>query len=358
MSLFIRGSITNFTSKLKQMLIATRDFFVRNLKKDTFLWKVLEFFQGMLYVKNYLFHYKWNINKSSTTREVNIEFVSYCNLRCSFCSLDHEKPKERITPEVLEKFLAHLVNDNRFKKVEVIHLHNGGETLLHPKTGELLELIKRYKNIAKEKGNRFPAVNLLTNGTPLIEKKAIDIIKSEAIDVMRFSMDGGSPQRFEEMRIGAKWDTFYKNMKFFCDENKKSGGKIKTHIISVIDPNKTLKTDWMSKEFVDLLNMVDSYELRHPHSWAGEIDIDGKSSNSMNKPHKIGCGLLMHQLVLLPNGGINVCCADLNAKGVIGNINDQSLFDIYNSPKRKKWIELMYQGKKSEIELCKNCETF
>ena len=115
------------------MLIAARDFFVRNLNKGTFLWKVLEFLQGMFYVKNYLFYYKWNfIRSSTTTREINIEFISYCNLRCSFCSLDHEKPKVRITPELLDKFLKNLTDDKRFKKVEVIHLHNAGETLLHP----------------------------------------------------------------------------------------------------------------------------------------------------------------------------------------------------------------------------------
>ena len=341
------------------MLITTRDFFVRNLKKGTFLWKVLEFLQGMLYVKNFLFYYKWNLFKnSSTIREVNIEFVSYCNLRCSFCSLDHEKPKERITPETLEKFLKNLVLDYHFKKVEVIHLHNGGETLLHPKTGELLYLIKKYKDLARSKNQQFPTVNLLTNGTPLLEKKSHEIIESGAVDVMRFSMDGGSANRFEEMRDRAKWDVFYKNMKFFCDENSKCGGKIKTHIISVIDPENPLKTDWMEKEFVAILNMVDSYEMRHPHSWAGEINIDGDSSNSMNKPHKIGCGLLMHQLVLLPNGDVNVCCTDLNSKGVVGNINESSLFDVYNSSKRKKWLKLMYQRRKSEIDLCKNCETF
>jgi radical SAM protein with 4Fe4S-binding SPASM domain len=341
------------------MLIATRDFLVRNLKKGTFLWKVLEFFQGMLYVKNYLFYYKWNLFKnSSSTREINIEFASFCNLRCSFCSLDHDKPKVKIEPSVLDKFLNDLTTDKRFGKVEVIHLHSGGETLLHNKVGELLTIIKKYKDLSKSKGQNFPAVNLLTNGTPLTETKTIEIIESGAIDVMRFSMDGGSPKRFEEVRIRAKWDLFHKNVTYFLEENKKQGGKIKTHIISVIDPENELKTDWMSSEFVDVLNKVDSYELRHPHTWAGEVDIEGDSTNNRIKPHKIGCGLLMHQLVLLPNGDINVCCTDLNAKGVVGNINEKSLYDIYNSPKRRKWLELMFKRKKSQIELCKNCETF
>lgn len=341
------------------MLIATRDFFVRHLKKGTFLWKLLEFLQGILFVKNYLFYYKWNLIKNSTTtKEVNIEFVSYCNLRCSFCSLDHEKPKTRMTPAILENLMNNLVNDNRFKKVEVIHLHSGGETLLHPQLGELLAIIKKYKDLAKNKNQRFPTVNLLTNGTALFENKTKEIIESGAVDVMRFSMDGGSPERFESMRVRAKWAIFHKNISYFCEENKKRNTNIKTHIISVIDPINPLKTSWMDKQFVEVLNMVNSYELRHPHTWAGEVDIEGESSNSQNKPHKIGCGLLMHQLVLLPNGDVNVCCTDLNSKGVVGNIQNQSLFDIYNSPTRKKWLKLFYQRKKNEIDLCKNCETF
>ncbi|MBE7441413.1 MAG: radical SAM protein [Flavobacteriales bacterium] len=341
------------------MLIAARDFFVRNLNKGTFLWKVLEFLQGMFYVKNYLFYYKWNfIRSSTTTREINIEFISYCNLRCSFCSLDHEKPKVRITPELLDKFLKNLTDDKRFKKVEVIHLHNAGETLLHPEIGTLLEIIKKYKDLNHKKNQRFPTVHLLTNGTPLNEKKALEILDSKAVDVMEFSMDGGSPQRFEEMRIRAKWEQFYSNIKFFCDENKKRGSAIKTNIISVIDSKNPLKTDWMDKQFVEVLNMVDRYELRHPHTWAGEVNIEGDSSNNKNKPHKIGCGLLMHQLVLLPNGDVSVCCVDLNSKGVVGNINNDNLFDIYNSKLRRSWLELMFKRQKSQIDLCKNCDTF
>lgn len=341
------------------MLIAARDFFVRNLNKGTFLWKVLEFLQGMFFVKNYLFYYKWNfIRSSTTTREINIEFISYCNLRCAFCSLDHEKPKIRITPELLDKFLKNLTEDKRFKKVEVIHLHNAGETLLHPEIGELLGIIKKYKNLNYKKNQRFPTVHLLTNGTPLNEKKAMEILDSNAVDVMEFSMDGGSPQRFEEMRIRAKWEQFYSNIKFFCDENKKRGSTIKTNIISVIDSKNPLKTDWMDKQFVEVLNMVDRYELRHPHTWAGEVDIEGDSTNNKNKPHKIGCGLLMHQLVLLPNGDVSVCCVDLNSKGVVGNINHDNLFDIYNSKLRRSWLELMFKRRKSQIDLCKNCDTF
>ena len=340
------------------MLRALRQYFVNNLSRKSFLWKVLEFFQGLLYIKNYLFYYKWNLHKDkSSTREINIEFVSYCNLRCSFCSLDHDKPKVRMTEELLEKFLKNFVEDKRFHHIDVIHLHNAGETLLHPKVEALLELFGKYKAIAQSKGITFPEVSLLTNGIPLKEKRALAILDTHAIDAMRFSMDGGSAQRFEEMRTGAKWEDFHKNISFFVQENNKRGKQVKTHIICVIDGDKKPVTDWMEKEFVDVLNMVDTYEIRTPHDWAGEVDIEGNTIIK-DKPHKVGCSMLMQQLVLLPDGNVTVCCADLNSKGVIGNINDSDLYSIYTSERRLDMLRKMYQRRKSEIELCKNCETY
>lgn len=66
----------------------------------------------------------------------------------------------------------------------------------------------------------------------------------------------------------------------------------------------------------------------------------------------------MKQMVLLPNGDITVCCSDLNSRGVIGNLLQDDLYAIYNSKNRRRYIDLLYQGRKKEIELCKDCETF
>jgi radical SAM protein with 4Fe4S-binding SPASM domain len=68
--------------------------------------------------------------------------------------------------------------------------------------------------------------------------------------------------------------------------------------------------------------------------------------------------MLMHQLVLLPNGDVTICCADLNSKGVIGNITTNSLYDIYTKPQRLQMLYEFIKGKKNEIDLCKECETF
>ena len=335
-----------------------KNFIVQRIGKETFLKPFIKFMQGASFVVDYLLFYKFKlIRKKSSITEINIEFVSYCNLRCKLCSLDHEKPKIRMNADTLKQFFENFLSDDRFRSVKTIHLYNAGEVLLHPKLMEMLGIIKQYKEQAKAKSIFFPQIALLTNATILDEKKSKVLLDSNLIDNIRFSMDGGNKEKFEEMRERAEWDVFIKNIKTFCELNKKSVKPIPTGIITLVEYHNKLNTKWMSEEFKELLNMVDGYELRYALNWGGDVEIE-ELKNKSKSNFKTGCSLLMHQLVLLPNGDITVCCADLNSKGVIGNIHKEDLFAIYNKPQRLEMLHKFMKNKKQEIDLCKDCETF
>ena len=338
------------------MYIQARIYLKQLLYQKPIIWKVVEAFQGLQYSFDYYYYYKWRGRKDRlSVREINIEFASQCNLRCRFCSLDHSKPKTLITEEILDRFFLELITNDRFRQVEIINLHNGGEILLHPKRLEMLGVVKKYKEQARQLGIKFPKIFLLTNGMLLREKLAQQIIDLDVVDVIGLSMDGGSPEAFEEMRVQAKWPIFYQNLKTFCRLNDAAGHPIETYCICCIPDERPLNTKWMDPEFRNALETLDRYELRKLHNWAGELQ---DALQRKRKPHKIGCALLMKQLVLLPNGDVTVCCNDLNAKGVIGNIMQDELVDIYDSPERLNYLEKLLKGKKSELELCKDCETF
>jgi len=335
-----------------------KNFFVQRIKKNAIIWRFVEFLQGVSFSVNYLFFYKFSFIKSKTSiTEINIEFVSYCNLRCKLCSLDHTKTKVRMTATILNLFFENLLQDKRFRSVKTIHLYNAGEVLLNPRRAEMLDIIKHYKLLAVQRSISFPTINLLTNATILDKENSEILINSGVLNSIRFSMDGGNKEKFEEMRERAKWVDFVKNISQFCVLNTKSSKPVTTGIITLVEYRNKLDTKWMSNEFKTLLNMVDGYELRYAHNWGGDVEIE-ELKNKSRKGYKIGCSLLMHQLVLLPNGDVTVCCADLNSKGVIGNISKESLFDIYNKPRRLKMLSKFMKGKKKEIDLCKDCETF
>jgi radical SAM protein with 4Fe4S-binding SPASM domain len=110
----------------------------------------------------------------------------------------------------------------------------------------------------------------------------------------------------------------------------------------------------MHPQFQEIYKLLDWYELRRLHNWAGDIE----EFKVPEKKHKIGCALLMEQMVLLPNGDVTICCNDLNSKSVIGNVLKTDFMDIYNCEQRVRYLKLHLQGKKDQIPLCKNCETF
>jgi radical SAM protein with 4Fe4S-binding SPASM domain len=63
----------------------------------------------------------------------------------------------------------------------------------------------------------------------------------------------------------------------------------------------------------------------------------------------------MGEPAVLPDGRVTVCCADLNARGVIGNLGESSLREIYDSPERASMLDAFRHGKKTSIPLCKDC---
>ncbi len=291
------------------------------------------------------------ISGMTTITEVDLEFVNYCNLRCKWCSLDHMQKRSVMTGSLLRKFFDNLLFDRRFRSVKVINLFNGGEILLHPYLESMLNIIKEYKRSFIDKGLIFPKMDFLTNGTVLNAELSGKLVDLDVIDTIRFSVDGGSAEKYEELRKGAKWDVTSKNVRDFIKVNN---GKIKTGIICIIESDKPKDTGWMSDEFKDLCSLVGHVELRYPHDWMGDVQVEG-----YEKVFKNYCKFLFHSLVLLPNGDVAVCCGDLNGKkGVIGNLNEKDMFRIYASRPRREMRYNLLRGRRDKIELCRNCSGY
>jgi radical SAM protein with 4Fe4S-binding SPASM domain len=147
-----------------------------------------------------------------------------------------------------------------------------------------------------------------------------------------------------------------------------------------VPPDRPLEIDWMEREFQDVLLAVDNYELRHPHNWDGSKDLglvpkaepialplqlyrNGRSLLRKARDfvearpaveHKV-CKFLTSELVVLPDGRVTVCCADLNARGVIGDLGVNSLREIFNSDERAAMVNAFRRGDKASIPLCKDC---
>ena len=317
------------------------------------IWKAIKKGQELKYNYQYQKYYGKLSTATASISEINLEFCSNCNLRCKFCALDHLKPKTLMSVGVLDTLFDNLLNDERFANVKTINLYNGGETLMHPGRVEMFERIKSFKDDFKVKEKPFPKIVLLTNGMLLRSQLSEEITKLQVLDEVGFSLDGGSPEAFEDLRVNAKWKKFSTNVKDFIIAKNVFHPACKTFGISIVMDPHPLNDSWMHPDFREITQLLDSVEYRRLHDWGGQVDIGEKQ-----KINKKGCDLLMKQMVILPNGDVSVCCNDLNSEGVVGNILKDNLYDVYKGQQRLRYVHLLHEGRKDELDLCKNCVSF
>lgn len=286
---------------------------------------------------------------------LNLEFNSSCNLRCQWCALDHRKERKIMGADVLSQVMSMLA-EGQLPNLKRVDLHNGGETLLHPDLPEMLTVIRR----AKSKLKTDVGFNLLTNGMLLTPKVSEQIVRSRAVDQLRFSLDGGTPALFESIRKGASWETVSTNIYNFLKINEKAGRPVATEAICMFAPDHP-QGEGFDPVFEALLSLLDNVTLRHPHSWDGsaELDVDDEFyREAAEKAKGHACFLLKNNLVVLPDGSVTVCCNDLNGRGVIGSVMDQTLVELAAHPIRQQRIRMFREGRKDAIKLCRDCTGF
>ncbi|MBI5375566.1 MAG: radical SAM protein [Candidatus Schekmanbacteria bacterium] len=291
----------------------------------------------------YWVYFNYKFRKKVNLLTLLIEFTPICNLKCRMCTLDHSQ-KGFMDPLLLEEIVKQISDDSKYN-IDNISLWQGGETLLHPKFGLMLDILAK----AKKRSKVFPKIALLTNATVLDEKKTDIILTSDAVDLMLFSVDGGTKESFEDLRVGAKWDEVLNNINHFLKQNRDLKKNIRTGIISIIKPGLQL-----SEEFKKLVNSVDEYMPRSMHSWDGSEELGIETDACKEEKYGL-CYFVLRELVVHWDGNVSPCCIDLNKRGILGNLNNNSLYEIYHSANRKFMIDKMQKKLRKEIELCKKC---
>ncbi len=123
--------------------------------------------------------------------KIYIEPTTRCNLKCTFCIRNGwEEKLGRMSEKTFDSILASL---KRLQPpLPTVFFGGLGEPLAHPKTVSWIKAVKQL-------GCR---VELITNGTALIEKRSRELI-SAGLDLLWVSIDGASPESYADVRLGA-----------------------------------------------------------------------------------------------------------------------------------------------------------
>jgi MoaA/NifB/PqqE/SkfB family radical SAM enzyme len=301
------------------------------------------FFQAVNFVKFKLFNtlgieFKPSMEMSFPP-EILIESTNFCNLKCIICpQKDSSRKRGYVDFELYKKLVDEVAKID--KKVFVRPFHFG-EPLLNT---QLPDMIK----YAKDRG--IQKVGITTNGLLLNERKSRELINA-GLDEIEISFEGVNKQEYEQLRINSNYEEVARNIKRLATLKKEYGTR-KPHVkLSMV---KVSQTEEEIKNFKKYWNsIVDTISIRKLHNWVDKIPLGSEKMNT-----SFPCRQLWVRMYVLWNGDITFCCMDHEGTEVMGNAKRDSLLDVWQGEKFRKFRELHLKGRQHEISLCSKCTTY
>lgn len=262
-------------------------------------------------------------------QRLEIELVSDCNLRCTYCPRHHVN---NLTGYMDIELFKKIIQEAEQYPDTIFVLHRRGESMLHPQFNEMLEYIS----------GKFKEVQMATNCTKLTEEKYESIVRG--LNFLSFSLD--TPDRFDKTRVPAKYNTIEKKILKFLEFNQ---GRVKTQASMV----RTLETtDEMCAEFTNIWkDRVDRVRIYEEHSTDGKF---GSLKNPRN-PRK-PCVMPIYEMLIYENGVVARCNHDWDSDGM-GDVSKNTLKEIWMN---EKYVDLRKQHFTQMLTdpVCSKCDSW
>jgi radical SAM protein with 4Fe4S-binding SPASM domain len=97
--------------------------------------------------------------------------------------------------------------------------------------------------------------------------------------------------------------------------------------------------------------------LRKPDEILTSRGGDAPNRTQVSIEKNISCVHPFQQLIVRPDGKVSLCCNDPLGKSTMGDVNVNSLVDIWYGEKYESVRQAIFNGREN-FEHCKNCDVF
>ncbi len=268
---------------------------------------------------------------------LHVELTNYCNLNCAICPRSQmTRPISYIDMQLIDKIISQAKG-----KTELATLHAWGESILHPKFDLIIN--KFHKRGIK--------TQLSTNGTFLDEQRAIRLLNS-GLDFLVCSLDAISENTYDQQRCGGNFHKTIENIERLLSMAKEMDSK--TFIVLQLVYTKINQSE--VEAFKNRWKDSGGHIWLKPYStWNGkDSEINDLFTNNEIPFQENLCDWPWRQMVIHANGNVVACCNDYNGEEILGNLNDNSIEEIWNGEKMKNFRALHILGR-DNIKFCEKC---
>lgn len=260
---------------------------------------------------------------SGRPRTIQFEISTFCNANCTFCPRSSlTRPQGTMTDETFHK----IIQEGKAMGVRRFIPFLNGEPFINPKIFDWLDYMQK----------EGVSTCLFTNAELLDQDKVDKLAKYTNIEYINCSFNAATEETRKKIMPGSNFETTKKNIDYLI---KTVPFKVKVGM-TVVENNfpekEAFRKMWGGRaKFGDFVN------------WAGD-----KHDPQEKIGDKIPCPQLLTHLNVLWDGRVCLCCFDFDGKVILGDLNTQSLLEIWDNaePLRQKHLSLDF-----DLPLCRDC---
>ncbi|MBP3673306.1 MAG: SPASM domain-containing protein [Oscillospiraceae bacterium] len=266
--------------------------------------------------------------------KVYLEISNLCNLRCAFC------PGTKRAPKAMGEAEFTILIEKLRPWTDFLYFHLMGEPLCHPG-------LERFLELAGDAGFK---VILTTNGT-LLAKQQQMLLAAPALHKVNISLHA-----FEANDLTIPFEAYLDGCFSFgkAMEGRKlvayrlwnQGGADEKNGQILATMKHHFPSEWVTERRGTRIGQRIYLEYGDKFDWPDLSAPDGGE--------KVFCYGLRDQIGVLCDGTVVPCCLDHEGDIVLGNLFEQELGDILESPRAKAIYQGFSDGKAAE-ELCRRC---
>lgn len=264
---------------------------------------------------------------------VQVESSTACDAKCLFCARPKMQRRGGSMPDALFDSILGQVS-------ELGHTHIGlflnGEPMVFPRLFDWLDKLRKSRI----------KTHIFTNGHALDEEKAKRIVRYwDVIDTVVFSLGGKDEASYKEI-MGLDYETVRQNVECFVGLND---GRLATYAhIPLFSRTAAFLDEWQR-----VWGRILTASATSMFNWAGLVRDEMELSEGGTLKRQ-PCRRLSH-LTVLWDGRVALCCMDVEGRGFGGDLNTQTIRQVYSGPVLARYRSLHEQGRYTELELCAPC---
>ena len=282
---------------------------------------------------------------------ISVEPTTHCNLRCPQCISglrDFSRPTGSIQLKNFEKII-----EQSYRHLAYLLLYFQGEPYLNP---SFLDMVRKASN-----KKIYTATS--TNGHYL-GQFAEETVTS-GLNRLIISIDGTDQQSYSRYRIGGNLQRVIEGTRALVRAKRKHKSRTPFIIFQfivmrhnehqledIVQLSKSLGVDDLQLKTVQVYDEEGVDLIPSNSKYARYFQLNG--SFSIKNKLLNHCWKMWHSCVITWDGKVVPCCFDKDADQAMGNIEKESLKEIWQGEDYQKFRSKIL-GSRSNVDMCTNC---